>query len=191
MKICLKGIHFSTTFQSIWYTKLTQKLDQSTAVLEEMKAEVYCYPFQHREHIILYLKIATTRNIMTAYDPSYMGLFPHCQGQFSTLLMTRYPFHQRSRSLWLKSCENPFCGDSDSCDAIRSQFCTGHDSSVVVTCAKLWPDSIIIFKVKTTGFFFQDLDYELKNPCGMVLDPGYCWAPFGKHALCLWNIWSS
>ena len=101
------------------------------------------------------------------------------------------PFHQRSRSLWLKSCENPFCGDSDSCDAIRSQFCTGHDSSVVVNCAKLWPDSIIIFKVKTTGFFFQNLDYELKNPCGMVLDPGYCCAPFGKHALCLWNIWSS
>ena len=37
----------------------------------------------------------------------------------------------------------------DSDDPIRSQFCTCHDSSAVMTCAKLWPDVIIIFHVKS------------------------------------------
>ena len=32
---------------------------------------------------------------------------------------------------------------------IRSQFCTCHDNSVVVTCAKLWPDWIIRIIIKT------------------------------------------
>ena len=32
-------------------------------------------------------------------------------------------------------------------------ICTCHDSSAVVTCAKSWPDWIIIFRVRTTWFF--------------------------------------
>ena len=37
-------------------------------------------------------------------------------------------------------------------DAIRSPIYTCHDSSAVVTCVKLWPDLIIIFKVTDTLF---------------------------------------
>ena len=48
------------------------------------------------------------------------------------------------------SCEKSFCPDFDSNDRISSQFCTCHDSWAVMTCAKLWPDSIIIFQVKAT-----------------------------------------
>ena len=35
-------------------------------------------------------------------------------------------------------------------DPIRSQFCTCHDSFAVMTCAKLWPDQMIIFHTKAT-----------------------------------------
>ena len=42
-------------------------------------------------------------------------------------------------------------------DQIRSQFCTCHGSSAVVTCATLWPDLIIRIKAKGifTGFKIQ------------------------------------
>ena len=42
-------------------------------------------------------------------------------------------------------------------DAIRSPIYTCHDSSAVVTCVKLWPDLIIIFKVTDTSFFLTSL----------------------------------
>ena len=35
-------------------------------------------------------------------------------------------------------------------DQIRSQFCTCHDSSAVMACAKLWPDWDIIFHKTVT-----------------------------------------
>ena len=38
-------------------------------------------------------------------------------------------------------------------DPIRPQLCTCHDSSAVMTCAKLWLEWIIIFEVKTTSIF--------------------------------------
>ena len=41
----------------------------------------------------------------------------------------------------------PFFSNVSSHDLIRSQFCTCHDSSAVMTCAKLWPDEINIFHV--------------------------------------------
>ena len=49
-------------------------------------------------------------------------------------------------------------------DQIRSQFCTCHDSSTVVTCASLWPDWIsgIIIKAKRVStMFYYDLIYPL------------------------------
>ena len=36
---------------------------------------------------------------------------------------------------------------------IRSQICICHDSWAVVTCAKLWPDWIIIVKVRSISIF--------------------------------------
>ena len=41
----------------------------------------------------------------------------------------------------------------DSNDPIRSQFCTYHDSSAVMACAKLWLDWIIMFHARTTCIF--------------------------------------
>ena len=45
---------------------------------------------------------------------------------------------------------------------IMSQFCTCHDSSAVVACAKLWHDWIIIFHTGTP-LNFKRLDYGLTN----------------------------
>ena len=53
----------------------------------------------------------------------------------------RDSFHKILMSSWLNSCENRFCSD----DMIMPQFCTCHDSSAVVTCAKVGPDLIISF----------------------------------------------
>ena len=39
-----------------------------------------------------------------------------------------------------------------SCEDIRSQICTCHDSSAVVACAKLRPDMIIVVAVKANIF---------------------------------------
>ena len=38
-------------------------------------------------------------------------------------------------------------------DLIRLQFCTCHNSSVVVTCAKLWPDWIILIRIRADRIF--------------------------------------
>ena len=47
-------------------------------------------------------------------------------------------------------------------DLIISQFCTCHDSSAVVTCAKLWDDWIISLQVKA-NIFLEDFEYKLIN----------------------------
>ena len=41
---------------------------------------------------------------------------------------------------------------NDDINPVGSQFCTCHYSSAVVTCAKLWPDLIIIFHVRAICF---------------------------------------
>ena len=48
-----------------------------------------------------------------------------------------------------KPCENNLFASVGS-DAIRPQICTCHDSWAVVACAKLWPEWIIIFDVRST-----------------------------------------
>ena len=55
---------------------------------------------------------------------------------------------QRVYELMVENCENLHSFSYDLNDPSRSQNCTCHDSSAVVTCAKLWPDQIIIFQVK-------------------------------------------
>ena len=44
---------------------------------------------------------------------------------------------------------------------IRSQFCTCHDSSAVVTCANLRPDWIMRIMIKAKELFTRDFSYEL------------------------------
>ena len=58
----------------------------------------------------------------------------------------------------------PFCTHSYSNNSIRSQFCTCHDSWAVVACANLCHDLIIIFHVRTTNIFLQNLHYHFINP---------------------------
>ena len=65
----------------------------------------------------------------------------------------RVPFHKGFVSSKLKSCENSPCCDHNSNDPIRSQFCTCHHNSAVVTCAKSWPDGIIISQEKAAWIF--------------------------------------
>ena len=51
-------------------------------------------------------------------------------------------------------------------DPIRPQFCTCHDSSAVMACAKLWPDRI---NRNEYHKFSQDFNYELINSLGNKL----------------------
>ena len=62
-------------------------------------------------------------------------------------------FHKGFISSWFKYCENFFCSSYDYNYQIWSQICTCHGSWAVVTCAKLWPDLIIIFQVKSMCSF--------------------------------------
>ena len=70
-----------------------------------------------------------------------------------------------------KYCENVFRFNFDLIDTIKLQFCTCHDSSAVMACAKLWTDQIIILWVRPKYFFSQDLAHK----------PFVKWAPDGGH----------
>ena len=52
-------------------------------------------------------------------------------------------------------------------DSVRSQFCTCHDSSAVMTCAKLGPDQIMIFQVKVTWIFTR-FGFVPKSPINKI-----------------------
>ena len=55
----------------------------------------------------------------------------------------RQTWDRFTKDLWANNCNHAkilFAIISDSYDPIRSQSCTCHDSSAVVTCAKLWLD---------------------------------------------------
>ena len=71
-----------------------------------------------------------------------------------------YLFHKGFMRSWLKS-ENTVCCNHNSDDQIRSEIiCSCHDSWAFMTCAKLWPDYIIIVHTKQHECS-QNLDYEL------------------------------
>ena len=48
-------------------------------------------------------------------------------------------------------------------DPIRSQICSCHDSSAVVSCASLWPDMTIIYYLRMT-LIFKRLNHDLMYP---------------------------
>ena len=75
---------------------------------------------------------------------------------------------------------------------IWSQFCTCHDSSAVMTCAKLWPDWII-FKAKATFIFFYKIGImSSQTLCETCPWPRRCkcvgcryrWLPEGHRCIC-------
>ena len=66
------------------------------------------------------------------------------------------------RVSYLKFCDNSVSSNFDSNDPIMSQFCTCHDSSAVVSCAKSRLDWIVKFYAKDWCILW-DLDYELIN----------------------------
>ena len=59
-------------------------------------------------------------------------------------------FHKQSLSSYLKSCENSIPFNFFFNGTSRSQFCTWHNSSAVVPCAKFWSDWSIVLHVRTT-----------------------------------------
>ena len=61
------------------------------------------------------------------------------------------PFHKVFMRSWSKSCTNIWCSYMKNNLQIKSQFCTCHDSTAVMTCAKLWHDGIIRIKIKGKG----------------------------------------
>ena len=54
-----------------------------------------------------------------------------------SLAANQGPISRSALSLSFKSCENFICGKYDPYDPVSSEICTCHDSSAVVTCAKL------------------------------------------------------
>ena len=58
-------------------------------------------------------------------------------------------------SIWSESCKKLYCIYAKNDYQIRSQFCTGHDSSAVVTCAYLWSVHIVTIMMQTKGIFIR------------------------------------
>ena len=74
-----------------------------------------------------------------------VGTAPTCPSLDPEIPLTRPLWAHNSNLVGILSAPN-----YDSNEPVRTQFCTGHDSSAVVTCAKLWSDCIIIFHVRAT-----------------------------------------
>ena len=60
------------------------------------------------------------------------------------------PVHEKKKSF-----ENSLCCNYDSNDQIRSQSCPCHNSWAVVTCAKFWPDLLIVFHAQATHILMR------------------------------------
>ena len=78
------------------------------------------------------------------------------------------PFHKQFKSSSSKSRKNTCCFYMKRGDLIRSQFCTCHDSSALVTCAKLGPDWIIWIKIRKLELnkFSQRFQSQALGPFG-------------------------
>ena len=61
---------------------------------------------------------------------------------------TNNPFYKRFMNSWLKYYQHSFCSNFDSNHPIMSEFCTCHNSSAVVACAKFWRDLVTIFRIR-------------------------------------------
>ena len=103
------------------------------------------------------------------------------QGQNSPQWSSMRPGTRFTKSLWAHDWNlgKKICSNFDSDDPIRTQFCTCHDSSAFMTCAKLWPDMMNFFCTRATHIQW-DLDHELINPsyngflmyiCWLLADP--------------------
>ena len=63
------------------------------------------------------------------------------------LCVTSGAFCKQFKSSKLKPHSCSFCSNCNSNDSIRSQFCTCHDSSHVLTCARMWTNRIIVLSI--------------------------------------------
>ena len=93
----------------------------------------------------------------------------------------RDPFDKKFISSQLEFLNNSLVYDSDFDNPIRSQICTCHDSSAVVTCAKLWPDWMINLTVWTTWFFTRFGQWAHK-PCVE-------WVPGSQRCATVGDMW--
>ena len=70
-------------------------------------------------------------------------LFPMCShGCIKRQHTARGPVSQMLYEILVEICKYMCCPFVKPMESIKSQFCTCHDSSAVVACAKLWVDSI-------------------------------------------------
>ena len=72
------------------------------------------------------------------------------------------PILQTVHEDMIENCENSYCSNSNNNYQIRSQCCTCHNCSAVVTCAKLLADLIVIFQARSTFLWFF---MQKHHPC--------------------------
>ena len=70
----------------------------------------------------------------------------------------------------LKQSENSLCSHFDWSDSTRQQFCTCHDSSTGVTCAKWWSNRIISLKKKPSKNLKKIWFMASRNFCEMEMN---------------------
>ena len=106
--------------------------------------------------------------VTAMHDDSYVSVTPDLQfthvvhpvmAPFRTVGVRGLSYN-RFMSSWYESCKNVCCSNKKNYHQISSHICTCHDSSAVVTCAKLWPDWI--FK-KNSHKNSQHFNFELIN----------------------------
>ena len=62
--------------------------------------------------------------------------------------IVKWVYELKTKILW-----NTFWSNFGFIQQIRPQFCSWHDTYVVVACAKVWPDLIIVFHGKVSRIF--------------------------------------
>ena len=83
------------------------------------------------------------------------------------------PCHNWFKSSWLKSYEYSLCTNIIFISPIWSHVCTCHDSSAVVTCAKLWLNLVFICHVKLPCIFVRFGSWSHKLLIKQFLDSSH------------------
>ena len=98
-------------------------------------------------------------------------------------------FHQNFIKLLIQNLWKFIFFHLDSDDPISSQFCTCHDSSAVMTCAKVWTDLIFIFQSTATwiltrfGLWAQKTLWDESVTSVALLGASLNWNHQGKFTL--------
>ena len=89
------------------------------------------------------------------YLPWHYMTWIHSYGSMVKWLWFLRPMSQRVYELLVEILQTFSCFITNSNDPIRSQICTCPDSSAVGTCAKLWPDLVVILSWKIGKNFYK------------------------------------